>query len=141
MPGDDEDRNIDLNDDQKHDDDQHSLEYGILKTRRRRKEQPGQVEFLRALTFLQVPIALASCPEHNVLVAAKLYYDKKRKTTTIITNPKQRSKPELLLEEVCEPLETGGICEQRVKVLRPTCCAARTLVVIVMIIEVRMACW
>ena len=81
LPGDDEDdqddRNIDQNDDQKHDDDQHSLEYGILKTRRRRKEQPGQVEFLRALTFLQVPIALASRPEHNVFVAAKLYHDKK----------------------------------------------------------------
>ena len=42
LPGDDEDRNIDLNDDQKHDDDQRSLEDGILKTkRRRRKEQPG----------------------------------------------------------------------------------------------------
>ena len=145
MPGDDEDnqddRNIDLNDDQKHDDDQHSLEDGILKTRRRRKEQPGQVELLSTLPFLQIPIALASRPEHNVFVAAKLYYDKKRKTTTIIANPKQRSEPELLLEEVCEPLKTGGICEQRVKVLRPTCCTARTLVVIVMIIEVRMARW
>ena len=108
MPGDDEDnqddRNIDLNDDQKHDDDQHSLEDGILKTRRkRRKEQPCQVELLSTLTFLQIPIALASRPEHNVFVAAKLYYDKKdvimeeRKTTTIIANPKQRYEPELLL--------------------------------------------
>ena len=108
LPGDDEDnqddRNIDLNDDQKHDDDQHSLEDGILKTRRkRRKEQPGQVELLSTLTFLQIPIALASRPEHNVFVAAKLYYDKKdvimeeRKTTTIIANPKQRYEPELLL--------------------------------------------
>ena len=107
MPGDDEDnqddRNIDLNDDQKHDDDQHSLEDGILKTRRRRKEQPGQVELLSTLTFLQIPIALTSRPEHNVFVAAKLYYDKKDvimeegKTTTIIANPKQRSEPELLL--------------------------------------------
>ena len=81
LPGDDEDddddRNIDQSDDQKHDDDQHSLEDGILKTKRRRKDQPGQVQFLRALTFLQIPIALASRPEHNVLVAAKLYYDKK----------------------------------------------------------------
>ena len=107
LPGDDEDnqddRNIDLNDDQKHDDDQHSLEDGILKTRRRRKEQPGQVELLSTLTFLQIPIALTSRPEHNVFVAAKLYYDKKDvimeegKTTTIIANPKQRSEPELLL--------------------------------------------
>ena len=83
LPGDDEDnqddRNIDLNDDQKHDDDQHSLEDGILKTRRkRRKEQPGQVELLSTLTFLQIPIALASRPEHNVFVAAKLYYDEKK---------------------------------------------------------------
>ena len=41
MPGDDEDnqddRNIDQNDDQKHDDDQRSLEDGILKTRRKSK--------------------------------------------------------------------------------------------------------
>ena len=107
LPGDDEDdqddRNIDQNDDQKHDDDQRSLEDGILKTKWRRKEQPGQVELLSTLTFLQIPIPLASRPEHNVFVAAKLYYDKKdvimeeRKTTTIIANPKQRYEPELLL--------------------------------------------
>ena len=47
------------------------------KQKRRRKDQPGQVQFLRALTFLQIPIALASRPEHNVFVAAKLYFDKK----------------------------------------------------------------
>ena len=77
LPGDDEDdqddRNIDQKDDQKHDDDQHSLEDGILKTKEKIKKQPGQVQFLRALTFLQIPIALASRPEHNVFVAAKLY--------------------------------------------------------------------
>ena len=54
-----------------------SLEDGILKTKRRRKDQPGQVQFLSTLTFLQIPIALASRPEHNVFVAAKLHCDEK----------------------------------------------------------------